>query len=183
MFAYRINLLLRWNRKSFMIKTKKLILLSILTALAMVLSYVEMLLPPIYPAVPGIKIGLANIVTVFLLYKFSFKEAFLVSILRVVLVSLLFGNAIMMIYSLAGAVLSICFMGILKKLNCFSNVAVSVVGAISHNLGQVAVAVILLETLQIAYYMAVLILSGTFCGILVGIISAYVIKYSKNFKI
>ena len=166
-----------------MIKTKKLILLSILTALAMVLSYVEMLLPPIYPAVPGIKIGLANIVTVFLLYRFSFKEAFLVSLVRVILVSLLFGNTIMMIYSLAGVVLSICFMAILKKTSCFSNVTVSIVGAIAHNLGQVAVAIILLETLQIAYYMAILTLSGTFCGILVGIISAYVIKYSKKLKI
>ena len=163
-------------------KTKKMILLSILTALALVLSYVEMLLPPIYPAVPGIKIGLANIVTVFLLYKFSFKEAFLVSLVRVIMVSLLFGNAVMMIYSLAGAVLSICFMGILKKINRFSTLAVSVVGAIAHNLGQTAVAILLLETLQIAYYMAVLALSGTFCGILVGIISAYVIKYTKNLR-
>ena len=183
MFVCRISLWLRWNRKILMKKTKKMILLSILTALALVLSYVEMLLPPIYPAVPGIKIGLANIITVFLLYKFSFKEAFLVSVLRVLLVSLLFGNAIMLVYSLAGAVLSICFMVILKRLNRFSLVAVSVVGAIAHNLGQTAVAILLLETLQIAYYMAVLALSGTFCGILVGIISAYVIKYTENLKI
>ncbi len=163
-------------------KTKKLILLSILTSLGLVLSYVEMLLPPIYPAVPGIKIGLANIVTVFLLYRFSFKEAFTVSLLRVVLVSLLFGNTVMFAYSFAGAVLSICFMGILKKVNRFSCISVSVIGAVAHNLGQIAVAILLLETPQIAYYMGVLALSGTFCGILVGIISAYVIKYTKKLK-
>jgi len=166
-----------------MLKPKRLILLSLLTALSIVLSYVEMLLPPIYAAVPGIKIGLANIVIVFLLYRVSFRSAFLVSIVRVALVSLLFGNAVMLAYSMAGAVLSLCLMAILKKTNRFSSISVSVVGGISHNLGQVIVAVILLQTPQIAYYMAVLSVSGALCGIAVGIVSAYVLKYTKNLKI
>lgn len=161
---------------------KKLIILSILTALSMVLSYIEMLLPPIYAAVPGIKIGLANIIIVFLIYKDSFKSAFLVSVVRVILVSLLFGNAVMLAYSLAGAVLSLCLMAILKRTNRFSNISVSVVGGVAHNLGQIIVAVILMQTPQIAYYMAVLAISGTLCGIAVGIISAYVLKYTKKFK-
>ena len=164
-------------------KTKKLTLLSIFTAVALVLSYVEMLLPPIYSAVPGVKIGLANIVIVFLMYKFSFKTAVLVSVVRVTLISLLFGNAVVLIYSLAGAVLSLCFMAILRKINRFSVLGVSIVGAVAHNLGQIITAIILMETLQIGYYMIVLSISGTLAGIGVGIVSAYVLKYTAKFKI
>ncbi len=163
-------------------KTKKLTLLSIFTAAALVLSYVEMLLPSIYSAVPGIKIGLANIVIIFLIYKFSFKSAALVSFIRVALVSLLFGNAMVFVYSLAGAVLSLCFMAILKKINRFSVVGVSIVGAVAHNLGQIITAIILMETLQIGYYMVVLSISGTLAGIAVGIVSAYILKYMQKFK-
>lgn len=164
-------------------KTKKLTLLSIFTAAALVLSYIEMLLPPIYSAVPGVKIGLANIIIIFLIYKFSFKSAIAVSVVRVVLISLMFGNAVILIYSLAGAVLSLCFMAILKKINCFSVLGVSIVGAVTHNLGQVITAIILMETVQIGYYMVVLSISGTLAGIAVGIVSAYVLKYTANFKI
>ena len=164
-------------------KTKKLTLLSIFTAVALVLSYIEMLLPPIYSAVPGVKIGLANIVIIFLMYKFSIKNAALVSVVRVVLISLMFGNAVILVYSLAGAVLSLCFMAILKKTNLFSVLGVSIVGAVTHNLGQVITAIILMETVQIGYYMVVLSISGTLAGIAVGIVSAYVLKYTKKFKI
>lgn len=164
-------------------KTKKLTLLSIFTAVALVLSYIEMLLPPVYSAVPGVKIGLANIIIIFLMYKFSFKSAAVVSAVRVVLISLMFGNAIILVYSLAGAVLSLCFMAILKKTNLFSILGVSIVGAVTHNLGQVITAIILMETVQIGYYMVVLSISGTLAGIAVGIVSAYVLKYTKKFKI
>lgn len=165
-----------------MLKTKKMIYLSALTALSLVLSYIEMLLPPIYSAIPGIKIGLANIVIVFLIYKFSVKSAFLVSFVRVLLISVLFGNAVMFIYSLAGAVLSLCFMAILKKTNRFSSISVSVVGGVAHNIGQIVVAIMLMQTPQIAYYMAILTISGTLSGIAVGVASAYVLKYTKKLK-
>ena len=165
-----------------MLKTKKMIYLSVLTALSLVLSYIEMLLPPIYSAIPGIKIGLANIVIVFLIYKFSVKSAFLVSFVRVLLISVLFGNAVMFIYSLAGAVLSLCFMAILKKTNRFSSISVSVVGGVAHNIGQIVVAIMLMQTPQIAYYMAILTISGTLSGIAVGVASAYVLKYTKKLK-
>lgn len=165
-----------------MTKTRKLVLLSVLTAIALVLSYVETLIPPIYSAIPGIKIGLANIIIIFLLYKFSFKSALLVSLLRVALVSALFGNAVMFAYSFAGAVLSLCFMAILKKTNRFSNVSVSVIGGVTHNIGQIAVAIILMQTPQIAFYLAILAISGTLSGVAVGIISAYVLRYTKRIK-
>jgi heptaprenyl diphosphate synthase len=165
-----------------MTKTKKLVFLSVLVSLAFILSYVEMLLPPIYSAIPGIKIGLANIIIIFLLYKFSFKSALLVSLLRVILVSALFGNAVMFVYSLSGAVLSLCLMVILKKTNRFSSISVSVIGGVAHNLGQIIVAIILMQTPQIAFYMAVLAISGTLSGVAVGIISAYVLKYTKKLK-
>lgn len=165
-----------------MTKTKKLTLLGIFTALSIVLSFVEMLLPPIYAAVPGVKIGLANIVIIFLLYRFSFKSAAAVSLIRVILVSLLFANGMVFIYSLAGAVLSLCFMGILKKINLFSAVGVSVVGAVAHNLGQVITAAFLMETAEIGYYMIVLSISGTLAGIAVGLVSAYILKYTERFK-
>ncbi len=164
-------------------KTKRLTLLGVLTAVAMVLSYVEMLLPPLYSGLPGIKLGLSNIVIIFLLYKFSFKDALAVSLIRVCLVSLLFSNAVVFIYSFSGAVLSLIFMVILKKTNRFSNIGVSIVGAVSHNLGQVLTAVILMQTPKIAYYMAVLLISGALSGVIIGIISAWVLKYTEKFKL
>ncbi len=164
-------------------KTKKLTVLSVLTAVAMILSYIEMLLPPIYSAVPGIKIGLSNIVVIFLLYKFSFKDALAVSLIRVCLVSLLFGNTVVFVYSFSGAVLSLIFMVILKKTNRFSNVGVSISGAVAHNLGQVLTAMVLMQTAQIAYYMAVLLISGALSGVVIGIISAWVLKYTEKLNL
>lgn len=164
-------------------KTRKLTLLGILTAVAMILSYIELLLPPIYAAAPGIKIGFCNIVIIFLLYKVSFKSAAAVSLIRVLLMSLLFGNLVMFLYSLSGAVLSLAFMAILKKTGKFSNIGVSVVGAVTHNLGQILIAVLLMQTGKIAYYMAALLISGTVSGVAIGIISAYVLKYTEKLNI
>ncbi len=162
---------------------KKLTTLGILASLAMVLSFVETLLPPIYAAVPGIKIGLANIVNVFLLYKFSVKDTAVVTLIRVLTVSMLFGNMMTLAYSLAGAVLSITIMALLKKTNLFSTVGVSIAGGVSHNLGQIIVAIFITSTLEIGYYMIFLCISGILSGMLIGIIGALVLKYSKNFKI
>ena len=126
--------------------TKKLTLLGLLTAIALILSYVEALLPPIFVAVPGIKMGLPNIAIIFVLYRFGLKEAAAVSLVRLAAVALLFGSAMTLIYSLAGAVLSLALMSLLKKSNLFSMIGVSIVGGVSHNLGQILVAMWLMET-------------------------------------
>ncbi len=164
-------------------RTKKITLFAILTTVAMILSYVESLLPPISAAIPGIKIGLPNIIILFILYKFSFKSAATVSLLRVILVSLLFGNAMIFLYSVAGAVLSITVMAILKKTDLFSTLGISIAGAVSHNLGQTVVAIILLKTKEIGYYMIPLFISGIIAGILVGILGAILLKRFKKIKI
>ncbi len=154
--------------------------IGILTALALVLSYVEILIPPIITIVPGIKMGLPNIVIVTVLYCFGVKFAFLISIVRVILVSLLFGNTITFFYSAAGAFLSLLVMYLLKRLDKFSCVGVSVAGGVTHNLGQIIVAVLLLKTIEIGYYMIILSITGTIAGVLVGLASAYLAKRIKK---
>ena len=163
--------------------TKKLAVLGLLTAIALILSYVEALLPPIFVAVPGIKMGLPNIAIIFVLYRFGFKEAVAVSLVRLAAVALLFGNAMTLIYSLAGASLSLCLMALLKKSNWFSMVGVSIVGGVSHNLGQILIAMGLMETAEIGYYMIVLTVTGTVAGILIGVAGSFVLKYLKSITI
>ncbi len=165
------------------LKTKKLVLLSTLTACAVILSYVEMLVPPLFPAVPGIKMGLANIITVFLLYKFSYKEAFFVALCRILIITLLFSSALTFIYSISGAVLSIIVMALLKRVNRFSIVGVSISGAVFHNLAQVIVAALIMQTAEIVYYMAALTVSGVVTGVAIGLLGSIFIKYSGKFKI
>ena len=164
-------------------KSKKTAYLAIFTACALILSFVETLIPPVYSAVPGIKIGLPNIIIIYALYKISFLSAFAVSLVRVLLVALLFGNVMTLLYSLAGAVLSLTIMVILKKTAWFSIAGVSVTGAVFHNLGQIIVAILILDTVEVGYYMLVLTLTGVVSGILVGILSAILLKRTKNLKI
>ena len=160
-----------------MSKTRKIAFLGLGAALALILSYVEMLLPPIWSAVPGIKMGLPNIVAVFFLYRFSAKETVAVSVTRILLAAILFGNVMTLSYSLAGAGLSLALMILLKKTDVFSAVGVSIAGGVAHNLGQIIVAILVMETIQIGYYMIVLALTGTFAGILVGIAGTLMLKY------
>ena len=163
-------------------KTKKVAMLGLTIALAMIMSYIEALVPLSF-AVPGIKMGLANIVIIFVLYKIGTKEAILVSLIRVILVSLLFSNIMAMAYSIAGAVLSLSVMWLLKKTDRFSFVGVSIVGGIMHNVGQIIMAVILLGTEQIALYLPVLIITGTVTGVVIGIVSGLVINRFKNIRL
>lgn len=163
-------------------KTKKIAMLGLSIALAMIMSYIEVLVPLSF-AVPGIKMGLANIVIIFVLYKLGTKEAVLVSVIRVILVSLLFSNAMAMAYSIAGAVLSLVVMWILKKTDKFSVIGVSVAGGIMHNVGQIIMAIILLGTEQIALYLPVLIVTGTITGVVIGIVAGIVINRFKNIKL
>ena len=157
-------------------------MLGLTIALAMIMSYIEALVPLSF-AVPGIKMGLANIVIIFVLYKIGTKEAILVSLIRVILVSLLFSNVMAMAYSISGAVLSLGIMWILKKTDKFSVIGVSIAGGIMHNVGQIIMAVILLGTEQIALYLPVLIITGTATGVVIGIVSGLVINRFKNIRI
>jgi len=168
------------NNNSRRLKTRKrsnkdVALTGIFIALAMILSYLECLVP-IGFAVPGIKLGLANLVTIVALYKLGLKDTFIISLGRILLSGILFGNLMIIIYSLAGAFLSILVMVIVKKTKIFSTTGVSVCGAISHNLGQILVAVISLENMNIMYYMIVLAIAGTIAGTIIGILSGMIIK-------
>ena len=163
-------------------KTKKIALLGISLSLAMILSFVESLIPPLV-AVPGIKIGLANLVVVFLLYQAGVKYAASVSLVRVILSSMLFGNLQVLVFSFAGAFLSIVGMAIMKKTNLFSIITVSVCGGILHNIGQIIVAAVWTSTPEIMYYLPVLLVSGTAAGILIGIVSGIVVKKLDNMKL
>ena len=158
---------------------KRLTSLSIAVALAMVLSFIESLIPPLV-AVPGVKIGLANIVTVFILYVFSWRDAGAVSLIRVLLSSLLFGSAVSLAYSLSGAALSFLGMLALKKLPFSSEVSVSIVGGVLHNAGQIIAACIIMENAAIIGYLPPLIISGTLAGIAVGTLAALLVKKLKG---
>lgn len=155
---------------------KKVALLGVLTSVALVLSYLESILPPIWAAVPGIKVGLPNVVIIFLLYRYGVKEAAIVSFIRIFIVSLLFGNVMSMAYSFAGAFLSIVLMAICKKIKVFSTVGTSIVGGVAHNAGQILVAIFLFYTVQIGYYMIILAITGTIAGVFIGIAGALLLK-------
>ena len=154
-------------------KTKKITLLAMCVALAMILSYVESMIPS--PGIPGVKLGLANIVVVFALYKLGWGEAAGISLLRVFLVSLLFGHAASLMYSAAGAVLSLAGMILLKKTDRLSCVAVSVIGGVLHNAGQILMAWLLMGP-NVVYYLPVLVLSGTVAGVAIGVVSALIVR-------
>ena len=156
-------------------KTGKLTVMALTTALAMILSFIESQIPA-FVAVPGVKVGLANIAVVFALYKLGWKEAVAISLVRVVLVSMLFGSLASMFYSLAGAALSLIGMGLLKMSGKFTEIVVSVAGGILHNIGQIAMACLILETDVLRYYLPFLLLSGTVAGVVIGVISAIMVK-------
>lgn len=155
-------------------KASKVAQYGLLTALALVLSWLESLLPPL--GAPGVKLGLPNLAIVFALYRLGLKDACVISLVRVVLVTLLFGNGAALAYSIAGAALSLSLMGLLKKTGKFSSVGVSVAGGVAHNGGQILVAMALLETSRLAWYLPVLWVSGTIAGVLVGLVSGELVR-------
>ncbi len=150
--------------------------LGLLASLALILAYLEMLLPPLFSAVPGIKLGLPNVVILFVLYRFGWKKAAAVSAVRLAAVALLFGNVMTLSYSAAGAFLSLLGMALLKKADFLSAVGVSVAGAVLHNLGQVLVAILLLGTAELGYYLIVLTVTGTVTGIFVGLLGGLAVR-------
>ena len=155
--------------------TRRLTTLSITIAVAMVLSYLESLIP-VFVAIPGIKVGLANVAVIFTLYKLGDKEAIIISLIRVALISMLFGNAATFLYSIAGAIFSLLLMIILKRFSPLHTVAVSVVGGVAHNLAQICVASLLLRTDVLIYYLPFLLLSGIIAGIVVGVTGAILVE-------
>ena len=148
--------------------------LALLTAIALTIFLAEAQLPVI--PIPGVKLGLPNLAIVFALYRLGWKDACAVSLVRVVLVALLFGNGAALAYSIAGAALSLALMGLLKRTGKFSSVGVSVAGGVAHNAGQILVAMALLETSRLAWYLPVLWISGMIAGVLVGIVSGVLVK-------
>lgn len=151
----------------------------VFTALALIFSYIETLIPFSF-GIPGIKLGLANLLTVILLYKRNAKEAFLLSVVRIILAGFLFGNLFSIFYSLAGGILSLFVMAGLKKTGSFSVMGVSAAGGVSHNVGQLLVAMAAVETYQVGYYFPVLLVAGLVTGLLIGIVANEVLKRLKS---
>ena len=163
---------MRTNRKTNF-DTKRLTTLALIVSFAMVLAFVEARLPEF---MPGVKIGLANIAIIFALYKMGVKEAIIVSFVRIVLVSMLFGHMQKFFFSLAGAALSLAVMIVLKKLVRAPEMVVSIAGGVMHNVGQIIAAIIFLKTLAVVFNLPILLLSGSVAGVVVGIASAMLIK-------
>lgn len=141
--------------------------MAMLLALAVIMGYLEALIP-VAPAIPGIKLGLANFVIVLVMYLFSIREAALISALRIILVGFLLSNMSMILYSLAGAALSLTVMALIKRNRHFSLYGVSMAGGIMHNVGQLLVAGALMGFQAILWYVPFLLAAGLLAGLLIG---------------
>ncbi len=161
--------------------TKKIATYGMMVALALIMSYVEAQIPA-FVAVPGLKLGHQNLVVVVALYLMGAKSAMFINIVRIILVSLLFGNTMSFAFSIVGGMLSTILMIVLKKTDKFSTVGVSAAGGITHNVGQILVAVILLQTKAIAWYLAILWISGIVSGIVIGVIAGLITKRIKIYE-
>ena len=153
---------------------RRVALTGLLAALALIFSYVEVLVP-FNAGVPGIKLGLANLAIIIALYKMDIKYAVSINLIRILLAGLLFSGLFAMVYSLAGGMLSLLVMYLLKRTDKFSMIGVSMAGGVAHNLGQLTVAALIVENAKMYVYFSVLLFSGIFFGIMIGII-AYIIE-------
>ena len=153
--------------------------MAMMIALAMIFSYVETMIP-INFGIPGVKLGLANLVIVAALYLFGGKQAFLISVVRIFLSGFMFGNMASIMYSLAGGMLSLAIMLLLKKTDKLSILAVSVMGGICHNIGQLIVAMLVVENLKLIFYVPVLLISGFLTGLLIGVVSRVILPAVKR---
>ena len=168
------------KRRNGTVYPHRLTTLAIMVSAAMVLSYLEHLIP-VFISVPGVKLGLANIATVFALYSLGWHEACAVSFVRVMLSALLFGNLPSLIYSLWGAALSLAVMILLYYLAPFSSVGVSVAGGVTHNAGQLCAAALVMNTPALVSYFPVLLISGTLAGVVIGLGAGLLIKRLRAF--
>ncbi|MEF2806640.1 MAG: Gx transporter family protein [Massilistercora timonensis] len=153
----------------------------VFTALALIFSYVESLIP-IQLGIPGVKLGLANLIIVIALYKMRLSEVFLLSIVRILLSGFLFGNYFSILYSLAGGLLSLAVMALLKKAGDFSVMGISMAGGVSHNVGQLVVAMLVVETFSVGYYLPVLLVAGLVTGFLIGVAAGEMLKRLVNIQ-
>ena len=153
----------------------------VFTALALIFSYVESLIT-FHIGIPGVKLGLANLIIVIALYKMNVKSAYLLSVTRVVLSGFMFGSLFGIFYSLAGGMLSLTVMTILKKSGGFSIMGISIAGGVSHNIGQLIVAMLVVETYSVAYYLPVLLTAGLITGLIIGITANEMLKRLVNLR-
>lgn len=151
----------------------------VFTALALIFSYVETLLPISF-GIPGVKLGLANLVVVIALYKIPLKEVYLLSVTKVLLAGFIFGNYFSILYSLAGGLLSLTVMTFLKKDGGYSVMGVSMAGGVAHNVGQLIIAMLVVETFSVIYYVPVLLVAGILTGFLIGVIAGQMLKRLRN---
>ena len=154
----------------------------VFTALALIFSYVETLIP-FNIGIPGVKLGLANLIIVIALYKMSLQEAYLLSVTRVVLSGFIFGNLFSIIYSLAGGLLSLSVMAFMKHRGGYSVMGVSIAGGVFHNIGQLVIAMVVVETFSVVYYIPVLLTAGLLTGLVIGIAANEMLKRLKNIQI
>lgn len=164
------------------LSVKKIVVIAIFISLALILSYVDSLIP-IAIMVPGIKMGLANVIIIFSLYMLGYKATFFISIIRVILSSILFGNILTFAYSFAGAILSLLIMVILKNRVKLATITISIIGAVVHNIAQIGVAILFMHTKEMLYYLPILMITGIISGALIGIVSALLIRFIEKNKI
>lgn len=155
-------------------KRHKAAYLGMLCTAAILLGYVESLFPVF--TVPGMKLGLPNLAIVTVLYLYSWREALMVSLVRIVINGLLFANLFGLFFSLAGGLFSLLCMAAVKQTGIFDCVGVSLTGGIAHNLGQIVVALILVENVRVAYYFILLAISGLAAGVLIGLLSGILVQ-------
>ena len=156
-------------------KQKKIAYMGLFAAIAIICGYVESLIP-FFAGIPGIKLGLANLAVLFILETYTWKEAALVSMVRILVIGFMFGNMFSILYSMAGAALSLTVMTLMKRFSGFSILGVSVAGGVSHNIGQLIIAALIVENTSLFYYAPVLLISGVITGILIGILTGEVTK-------
>lgn len=158
---------------------KKTAYLGLLCAAAMILGYVESLFP-VFMGVPGMKLGLPNLAVVMVLYLYSCKEAMAVSVVRILVIGFLFGNAFSIAFSLAGGILSLLCMEGARRFLKLSCAGVSMVGGVTHNAGQILVAIAVVENIRVGYYFSVLAVTGLVTGILIGVLSSELIRRMRK---
>ena len=155
-------------------RSRKIAYIAVLTAVAAITGYLEQLIPVNFFGIPGVKLGLANIVSLIALYVFDARYAFIIMVARVILIGAMFGNMYAILFGLAGGTLSILIMTALKRTGLFGIAGISAAGGVSHNIGQLIVAMLTLDGLNLIYYVPLLVVSGTICGFITGIIAGII---------
>lgn len=153
---------------------RKTAYLGLFSAIAIILGYVESLIP-VFAGIPGVKMGLANLAVLFILDRYSWREAALVSVVRILVIGFMFGNLFSIVYSLAGAALSLTVMSFLKKHSEFSLIGISVAGGVTHNIGQLLVAMVVVSNTSLMVYAPALLVAGVLAGVVIGVVTKEVL--------